>query len=145
MHEIFARFRLIAAFGGDPNTTINVSIGNDTGSNTQTIFTTDLVNLNHNRNTYFGHVGFVSVGTANGVMHREQIQIEIQLISANGTAVSPWFREWALVTPFQPGGTQCRLSGNAMRNHLFFATAPGNTTLFVVEKKNGIVTQLPVV
>jgi hypothetical protein len=31
-----------------------------------------------------------------------------------------------------------------LRNHLYFATAPGNATLFVAEKKNGIVAQLPV-
>jgi hypothetical protein len=32
-----------------------------------------------------------------------------------------------------------------MRNHLYFATAPGNTTLFISFQRNGIVTQLPVV
>jgi hypothetical protein len=51
--------------------------------------------------------------------------------------------EVAVITPVQPG--QYRLSGSAMRDHLFFATAPGNANLFVAQKKNGIVTQLPVV
>ncbi|OCK78477.1 hypothetical protein K432DRAFT_394751 [Lepidopterella palustris CBS 459.81] len=32
---IFAEFRLIAALGGNPNTTVDVSIANDTGSNMQ--------------------------------------------------------------------------------------------------------------
>ncbi len=145
LKQIFARFRLVAAFGGNPNITTNVSIANDTGSDTQTIFSTDLNNLNYNPNTYQGRFGVVGVATPNGVMFREQIMIEIQLMSANGTLISPWFQENALVTPVQPAGTQCRLSGNAMRNHLFFATAPGNNTLFVAEKKNGIVSQLPVV
>ena len=83
--------------------------------------------------------------TANGNVFRERIQIEMQLIRADGTRVSPWFQEWAVITPVQLGGLQYRLSGNAMRNHLFFATAPGNMTLFVSERKNGIVSQLPVV
>jgi hypothetical protein len=110
----------------------------------QTIFTTDLINLHYNPNTYQGRIGFVPVSTANGIVARERIIIEIQLMKANGTIASPWFRESALITPLQLG-LQYRLSGNAMRNHLYFATAPGNTTLFISEKRNGIVTQLPVV
>lgn len=110
----------------------------------QTIFTTDLINLHYNPNTYQGRMGVIPVATANGVVAREWIMIEIQLIKANGTIASPWFRESALITPVQPG-PQYRLSGTAMRNRLYFATAPGNTTLFISEKKNGIVTQLPVV
>jgi len=67
----------------------------------------------------------------------------MQILKADGTAVTPWFTEVAVMTPFQPG--QYRLSGSAMRDHLFFATAPENADLFVAQKKNGIVTQLPVV
>jgi hypothetical protein len=32
-----------------------------------------------------------------------------------------------------------------MRNHLYFATAPGNGTLYVAVQKNGVVRQLPVI
>ena len=64
---------------------------------------------------------------------------------ADGTAISPWFREVAIIKPVLPGVPDFRLSGNAMRNYFYFATAPGNTTLYVAKKKNGIVTQLPVV
>jgi len=145
LHVILARFRLVAAYGGNPNITTNVSIVNDTGSDAQTIFSTDLTNLHYNHNTYRGRMGFVHVGTANGVVPRERVMIEIQLIKADGTIVSPWLLETAVITPVQQGVPQLRLSGNAMRNHLYFATAPGNATLFVSEKKNGIVTQLPVV
>ncbi|KAK9370500.1 hypothetical protein V1509DRAFT_637480 [Lipomyces kononenkoae] len=42
LRQISARFRLPAVYGGQPNTTLDVSIMNDTGSNRQTIFTTDL-------------------------------------------------------------------------------------------------------
>jgi len=58
----------------------------------------------------------------------------MQIIKADGTAVTPWFRETAVITPLE---ASYRLSRNAMRNHLYFATAPGNTALFVAEKKNG--------
>ncbi|KAJ8098962.1 hypothetical protein POJ06DRAFT_302814 [Lipomyces tetrasporus] len=37
MHEIFAKFRLPAVYGGQPNVVLDVSIANDTGSNKQTI------------------------------------------------------------------------------------------------------------
>ena len=85
-----------------------------------------------------------SIGTANGVVSRRRIAIETQILKADGTAITPWFWEVAVDTPLQ-SGMQWRLSGNAMRNHLYFATAPGNANLFVAEKKNGITTQLPVV
>lgn len=118
---------------------------NDTGSTRQTIFTTDLTNLHYDRNTYQGGRGITTVVTANGVVNRERITIEIQLLMADGTAISPWFRELALIKHVLPGVPAFRLSGNAMRDHFYFATAPGNTTLYVAKKKNGIVTQLPVV
>ena len=93
---------------------------NDTGSDIQTIFPTDLAALGYYRLAYQGHLGMLPIGTA----------------------ITPWFMEVAVITPVQPG--QYRLSGSAMRDHLFFATAPGNANLFVAQKKSGIVTQLPV-
>ena len=116
---------------------------NDTGSDIQTIFPTDLAALGYYQIAYQGHLGTVPIGTANGVVSRMRIEIEMQITKANGTAITPWFMEVAVITPVQPG--QYRLSGSAMRDHLFFATAPGNANLFVAQKKNGITTQLPVV
>jgi len=116
---------------------------NDTGSDIQTIFPTDLAALGYYQIAYQGHLGTVPIGTANGVVSRMRIEIEMQITKANGTAITPWFMEVAVITPVQPG--QYRLSGSAMRDHLFFATAPGNANLFVAQKKSGIVTQLPVV
>jgi len=117
---------------------------NDTGSNIQTIFPTDLAVLRYDPATYQGNLGTLSIATAGGVVYREKIVIEMQITKADGTAITPWFRESAVVTPLQ-SGIQHRLSGNVMRDHLYFATAPGNANLFVAEKKNGITTQLPVV
>jgi hypothetical protein len=67
-------------FGGVPNLTLNVSIMNDTGSNLQTIFLTDLAALQYNANTYTGHLGLVGVDTANGHVFRQQLIVEMQII-----------------------------------------------------------------
>ncbi|KAK9489934.1 hypothetical protein V1508DRAFT_426405 [Lipomyces doorenjongii] len=69
----------------------------------------------------------------------------MQITKADGTAVSPWFEEVAVITASQPGVPQPRLSGNEMRTYLYFATAPGNLTLYVAQKKNGVISQLPVI
>jgi hypothetical protein len=37
------------------------------------------------------------------------------------------------------------LSGETMRNYLYFATTPGNDKLYVSQRKNAIVEGLPVV
>ncbi|KAK9320734.1 hypothetical protein V1517DRAFT_198138 [Lipomyces orientalis] len=57
MHEMFAKFRLPAVYGGPPNVILDASIVNDTGSNTQTIFETDLAFLGYNPHTYAGQLG----------------------------------------------------------------------------------------
>ncbi|KAK9319578.1 hypothetical protein V1517DRAFT_348948 [Lipomyces orientalis] len=145
LQGIFAKFRLPAVYGGQANIILDVSIANDTGSDRQTIFATDLAFLDYNPYTYTGRLGPIFMSTASGGIYRKQIFIEMQISRADGTAVSPWFAEIAVITPAQPGVPQYRLSGNAMRNFLYFATSPGNTTLYVAEKKNGIISQLPVI
>jgi hypothetical protein len=90
---------------------------NDTGSNIQTIFPTDLAALQYDPFTYLGDLGIFTIGTANGDAFRNRVMIEMQIVKADGTAITPWFREVAVVTPLQPG-LQYRLSGNAMRTLL---------------------------
>ncbi|KAI9771845.1 MAG: hypothetical protein M1840_001615 [Geoglossum simile] len=116
MHGIFARFRLMAVYGGDPNVTIPVIIANDTGSNAQTIFTTDLTHLGYDPNTYQCGLHPAIITTANGVVVRQQIYIEVQVCRVDGTAASPWFPELAVITPVSPGVEQTRLSGEHIRN-----------------------------
>jgi hypothetical protein len=141
--KIFARFRLAPEYGGDANLFTFVTIVNDTGSNIQTIFTSDLQTLNYNQNTYRGNLGNEHIFTPAGPVHRALIRIQIQLADANGMEMTPWLLETAVITPSQLGLP--RLSGLALCNSVYFATAPGNTTLYVAVKKNGIVSQLPVV
>ena len=116
---------------------------NDTGCSIQTLFSTDLDALGYDESTYRGHKGTTDISTANGVVSRRKIAIETQIVKADGTAITPWFEQNAVILP--QSGLQYRLSGRAIRDHLYFATAPGNANLFVAQKKNGITTQLPVV
>ncbi|KAB8208235.1 hypothetical protein BDV34DRAFT_190636 [Aspergillus parasiticus] len=143
MHEVLANFRLITAHGIIPNNFITRRIANDTGSDIQTIFVSDLEHLQYNPQTYVGIIGPRPIHTPSGIMIRVQILIEVQIVNPRGEAITPWFVQIAIVTPDAPG--LVRLSGEAMRSHLFFATAPGNGILYVAKKKNGIVSRLPVV
>src|SRR2546421_11430951 len=112
---------------------------NDTGCSIQPLFSADLTALGYDELTYQGHQGTTDLGTANGVISRRRIAIETQIVKADGTAMTPWFRQNAVVLPLR-SGRQYRLSGRVMRDHLFFATAPRNANLFVAQKKNGITT-----
>jgi len=119
-----------------------VTISNDTGSDAQTIYPADLHALR--AYWYHGPKSNIPVLVAGGQwVWKVRIEIEMQIVKLDGTPLTPWFREAALITPQTPSTSL--LSGNAMRNHLYFATAPGNATLYVAAKKNGIVAQLPTV
>ncbi|KAM5436677.1 hypothetical protein McanMca71_001793 [Microsporum canis] len=121
---------------------INVTMLNDTGSNMLTVFDTDLIALAIPP-TYGGFGSYVSMSTAGGQVQRQHIVVEVQLLDSQGNPVSDWVLEHGIVTPASLG--TARLSGDGMRQYLYFATAPGNAHLYVAEKKNGIVQQLPVV
>ncbi|KAJ9190875.1 hypothetical protein DTO166G4_8050 [Paecilomyces variotii] len=69
------------------------------------------------------------------------IFVDMQILTPAFVELTPWFRETAVVKPDTPG--VARLSGAAIRNHLFFATAPGNARLYVAQKKAGIIRDLP--
>lgn len=115
---------------------------NDTGSNTPTVLSTDLLALGIDPRYYPGILGWQRIDTAAGSILRYKVGIETSIIAADGMQISPWFMESGVLTPLG-AGFQYRLSGSVMRQHLFFATAPGNATLFVAQRKNGIMMQLP--
>jgi hypothetical protein len=54
-------------------------------------------------------------------------------VDGTGQEVTRWFLESAVIVP-NVGGVP-RLSGKAMRDHLYFATAPGNMRLHMAVKK----------
>jgi len=57
----------------------------------------------------------------------------MQIVELDGTALTPWFRENAVVAP--QTASSCRLSGNAMQNYIYFATSQGNATLHCSEQE----------
>lgn len=120
-------------FGGNPNLTIDVPIANDTGSNVQTLFDTDLSALQCDQLGYNGFLGGASVELAFGSMQCDMALIELQIIDENGLQITPWFSETAIIKAEELGAV--RLSGEAMRNYLYFATAPGNNRLYISQKK----------
>jgi hypothetical protein len=139
--QIYAFFRLIPEYGGDPSVYIPVAVANDTGSDIQTVFQSDLAGMHYDLGTYMGRIGMGRINTPNGVMFRERILIQIKLVDSSGAELTRWFVDTAAITPNMPG--LLRLSGIAMRHHLYFATAPGNEDLYVAVQRNGITTQLP--
>ena len=103
------------------NFTLWVSIMNDTGSNLQTIFPTDLVALGYNQLTYRGYLGVFSTLAAAGVIYQERVMIEMQIIKADGTAVTPWFGETAVIYSSSAGNTisalgKCDAKSSLLRN-----------------------------
>jgi hypothetical protein len=85
--------------------------------------------------------GAMPITTANGQALQPLILVDMQILTSAFVALTPWFRETAVVKPDSPG--DARLSGAAMRDHLFFATAPGNAYLYVAQKKAGLIRDLP--
>jgi len=120
---------------------------NDTGSDLLGLFPSDLQQISISEQNYASYMTLIDVQTVGGSVQRTRVYIDMQILKEDGTIISEWMMESAIIIPppVQHGDLQVRLSGNVMRDHLYFATAPGNATLFVACKKNGIVAQLPVV
>ena len=62
-----------------------------------------LTALGYNELTYRGHRGITDITTGNGVIRRRRIEIETQIITADGTAITPWFTQNAVILPLQSG------------------------------------------
>jgi hypothetical protein len=120
---------------------------NDTGSGLLHLYDTDLTAMGINRNNYTAWGQPVRLWTASGVTQKQTLFVEVQLQRREQggvvTPVADWFREHSSVsTP--SSSRNYILSGLGMRNHFFFATSPGNNTLYVAQKKNGLMSMLPV-
>jgi len=114
-----------------------VHICNDTGSNIQTVFTSDLKALNYDEDTYHGVLGMESVTTAAGAVERLSITIELMVLDSEGYRMTDWFRERATVLDDanrEEDGLE-RLSGKQIRKELYFATDRQNK-LFTGLSKN---------
>ncbi|KAJ5957676.1 hypothetical protein N7501_011955 [Penicillium viridicatum] len=142
--ELYAQIRIPPQYGGDANLSRYILICNDTGSNVLTIFDSDLRALNFSMARYLRAIrGSVQVNTANRWALQTLMFVEMQIVTSTFVPLTPWFEESAIVKADTPGDR--RLLGAAMRNYLFFATAPGNAHLYVAQKKAGIIRDLSAV
>lgn len=127
--------RLDPARGGEGIIT-GVSVINDTGSNIMVIFHDDLARLG--RTSYFnGWTGTVDVGDASGRLEKfQRILLQVRLVNRQHEPITDWMDEYAIC---KPGGPNMpRVTGFAIRQHLFFATPPGNNYVAVGTDKAGI-------
>jgi len=119
---------------------------NDTGSDLQTVFDTpDLAELGFGQSggsipNYTSALSWSSVLTATGLEQRTIFEIEMQITDLYNNPVTDWFSENAILTLTQPHLN--RLSGSAMRRALYFASPPGNRSLYVAKTEQGIIQQI---
>lgn len=117
-------------------------IHNDTDSNLLTLFDSDLAVLQFNQTLHNNALqGIQLITTAAGQVYQSVISIEMQIVTSSLEELTPWFEEIAVIQ--QDGPDAIRLSGARMRDHLYFATAPGNHHLYVAQKKAGLMRLLP--
>ena len=128
--------------GGAEDLWANVTIANDTGSST--IFQDDLTNLNYVRNGYRGRLGLKPIYDAGGVVnYLERVRTEMMLIGRDGTIeITEWFMENTVIKRNQPGVYRLYIRDGDETSLIF--RPRGDANLFVAERKNGIVKQLPV-
>jgi hypothetical protein len=113
---------------------------NDTGSDTLTLFDTDLPQLG-NIQGYAGWQLAIGITDANGTTTVFQtILVQVRLVRDDNTPWGDWIDELALVR--QLGPNVPRLSGVGIRNVLYIATAPGNHLLAVSATKGGLTSLL---
>ena len=138
-------------------------MGNHTGSTTLTLWPSDIRAMRL-AGDYKGWMPPVAVKTHDGTVQRHSLFIEIQLLdpcsgSDELVPLSDWILEHATVVEpeglgsrsvslkeqgeEEEDGSHCRLSGGLMRNHFYFATAPGNEHLYIATKKHNLYRELP--
>ena len=114
---------------------------NDTGSDILTLFDIDLpypgVTMNHP--AWFSSVR-VEEASGNAQVF-PMLAVEDQLVNENYEPSSGWVSEIAVVREHRLG--LVRLSGAGIRNHFYFATAPGNRYLAVAATRHGLMALLP--
>ena len=142
-----AQFRIPTALGGDESIVVNAVVWNDTGSHLQTIYEHDFDRLNGpapGRHVFPPEPR--PINTPNGAAMVPTVWMDIRIVKRDEDgaikALTEWMREAFVVRDWNNDRTPL-LSGMAMRQRLYFATAPGNEYLYVSVKKNGVVSQLP--
>jgi hypothetical protein len=127
--------RLLPEKGGD-GTVHGVGVMHDTGSDVMTLVKEDLSYLG-NTDGYVGWQPRVNVMDAGGnVESLPSLWVQIRLVTQDFIPWSEWIDETAIIRDLVPG--LARLSGGAIRDHLYFGLGPGNEILAVGKTKNGM-------
>ena len=102
---------------------------NDPGSDAFMLLDIDLLHWG-NINDYWGMLAPAAIITANGTLeYLPSLLVEIQIVDKNLQPWSGWIPEVAIISQAQL--FTGRLTGFGIRNHLYFATSPGNADLAV--------------
>lgn len=142
-------FRCPASLGGNENVIRRAATVNDTGSNAQNIHRSDWDALR--APGLFPMPG--SIHSATGPGNVENVVLDVRIVkpevrqNPGGQQVThylpltKWYTELLILV--DDGKTL--LSGAAMRDCLYFATAPGNDRLLVSQRKQAIIHHLEVI
>jgi len=126
------QFRVPPRFGGGGNGQpfLEVPVLHDTGSSMQTLFDSDLQIWGFDFAAYLLHGGPCTLGqfhTANGSVNRSCIRLEMRVTDGQSNYLCLWTEIDVCIHPTPQVDPVTRLSGNEMRQHLFFAIGRGNT------------------
>ncbi len=126
---MFTQIRVCPLPGQQPAEGIFAIVANDTGSDLLLLHPTDIVALGVDNDYAFWGPN-EDVVTANGVVCRRTLKLQVRIFSCSGDQrTSDWFDEWAAIG--RPHDHFLRLSGAQVRNHFLFATSRGNGALAI--------------
>lgn len=100
---------------------------NDTGSEMFVLYSHEAQALGYNPNIHPTRP--VVIRTANGLVNRIAVLMELRVLRYDGQALTGWFIEDGIIIPFT--GIESRLSGSSVRRQLFFATSPVDPNFLV--------------
>lgn len=130
---------------------VYITVLNDTGSSTLTLFMSDLLTMglvpgpNIRDGSYRGFTEPVDMNTSGGQSTRYGLVVECRVVRMDRIPLTHWYWELATVYPSNIPTNVPRLSGENMRRLLYFATAPGQAPLYVSQKKTGLANLLPAI
>jgi hypothetical protein len=132
------RIALPLAYGGiGPSLVVRAM--NDTGSAIMTLFYSEAFDMGWQPELY--PPDLVEIKSPDGTTLREYIYIVAQVCDDNGSPVTGWFMEEAVLRDFT--GFETRLSGAGVRDLLYFGTAPGSSCLYMARTKFQLARILP--
>ncbi|KAK0701746.1 hypothetical protein B0T26DRAFT_681860 [Lasiosphaeria miniovina] len=147
-HYIDVWMRIDPTLGGDPNIVFHYQPLNDTGSNVQTVYQADFNTLDAPllAANGVGHLTFPgAITTANGQLAVTNTTLQLSVVAHTGIAANPWkvLMDWQDQLCVIMAAGPC-LSGDIMRNHLFFCTSPnGARALYIADNKTTLLKNMP--